>query len=325
MLGPVASRRKLEEVLAALRRVHEDPRSEASLAELRKSLADRRAHAVARAADLVAEFELHAFVPELLEAFDRFMAEPAADPGCPAKKAIAESLGKIGHDDPDVFLRGIRHVQWEPVYGGRVDTATELRGACGRGLVRIGYRDALTELAQLLADPESGVRAAAARALADRGLDDAIPLLRLRVLVGEKEAPVLSECFGAMMALASTKSVAFLSGLLDAPDGERAEAAALALGGSRVAEAFPILRSWAERCVSDRRRAALMAIALLRRGDAFDYLLSLVREADPPIAAEAIAALGLHRGDESLASRVRAAASERDEPRLSKALATVFG
>lgn len=68
-----------------------------------------------------------------------------------------------------------------------------------------------------------------------------------------------------------------------------------------------------------------MAIALLRRGDAFDYLLSLVRDADPPIAADAIAALGLHRGDDGLASRVREAASERDEPRLCKALAAVFG
>jgi hypothetical protein len=68
-----------------------------------------------------------------------------------------------------------------------------------------------------------------------------------------------------------------------------------------------------------------MAIALLRRGDALDYLLSLVRDADPPVAADAIAALGTHRGDERLASRVREAAAERDEPRLSKALAAIFG
>jgi HEAT repeat protein len=260
-----------------------------------------------------------------VEAFERFMADPGADPGCGAKKAIAESLGKIAHDEPDVFLRGIRHVQWEPVHGGRVDTAAELRGACGRGLVRIGYRDTLTELAHLLADPETAVRAAAARALGDRGLDDAIPLLRLRVLAGEREGAVLSECFVAMLSLAPANSVTFVSTLLDRPDRDAAEAAALALSASRAAEAFPILRSWAERCVADHRRTALMAIALLRRGDALDYLLSLVRDADPPVAADAIAALGTHRGDERLASRVREAAAERDEPRLSKALAAIFG
>jgi HEAT repeat protein len=318
------SRRKLEDVLAGLRRVHADPRSEASLAELRAALADRHCHAVARAAALAAELELHAFVPELVEAFDRFMAAPDTDPGCAAKKAIAESLGKIGHEEPDVFLRGIRHVQMEPVRGGRIDTAAELRAACGRGLVRIGYRDTLTELAHLLADPEASARSAAARALGDRGLEDAIPLLRLRVLAGEREASVLSECFAAMLALSPARSVPFVSGLLDRPDGEAAEAAALALGGSRLAEAFDILRSWAERTV-DHRRAALMAIALLRRPDALDYLVSLVREADPPVAAEAVAALGLHKGDDALAARVREAASGRDEPRLARAMAAVFG
>lgn len=245
------TRRKLEDVLAALRQVRDDPTSEASLRELRGALADRRSHAVAKAAALIGELEVADLVSEMLAAFDRFMAVPGADPGCAAKTGIAEALGRLGYDDPKIFLRGVRHVQWEPVYGGHVDTAAGLRGACGRGLVRMGYRDALTELAHLLADPQAPVRAAAARALADRGLDDATPLLRLRVLAGEREPSVLSECFAALLGLSPAKSLPFVSGFLDAADAEMAEAAALALGGARLPEALPILRSWAERTLAE--------------------------------------------------------------------------
>ena len=47
-----------------------------------------------------------------------------------------------------------------------MDTAAELRGVCALGLVRMGYRDVLVELADLLMDPEAQARMMAARSLA---------------------------------------------------------------------------------------------------------------------------------------------------------------
>ena len=66
-----------------------------------------------------------------------------------------EALARLGYDDPSVFLRGLRHIQFEPVYGGRVDTAVDLRGASAFGLVESGGR--------LLADPGQQADAAEAR------------------------------------------------------------------------------------------------------------------------------------------------------------------
>ena len=48
------------------------------------------------------------------------MTDPVkTDPQCWAKNAIVKALKDLNHDDPAVFLRGIEHVQMEPVWGGR--------------------------------------------------------------------------------------------------------------------------------------------------------------------------------------------------------------
>src|SRR5262249_10204252 len=73
---------------------------------------------------------------DLVAAFDRFMIEPEeSDKRCRAKIAIVETLNKIEYDRDDVFLRGIRHVQMEPVWGKSEDSAGHLRGAAAFGLV----------------------------------------------------------------------------------------------------------------------------------------------------------------------------------------------
>ena len=58
--------------------------------------------------------------------------------------------------------------------------------------------------------------------------------------------------------------------------------------------------------------AKLGAIAALRRDEGFDFLLSLVGEADLPTARDALAALAQQR-DASLDERVREAVAGRDE------------
>jgi hypothetical protein len=190
----VAKKDPLDAVLAKLRTLRDDPQSEATQRELRRVLSGKNSHAVAMAAKLAGELSLDRLVPELVEAFARFMQKPEkSDKGCRAKSEIAEALHQLDYADPDAYLVGIRHVQMEPVYGGRADTAAELRGACARGLVRMQYRDVMVELGDLLADPEVPARVDAARAIAYSGREDGAPLLRLRLLAGPR-SPSSTSC-----------------------------------------------------------------------------------------------------------------------------------
>jgi HEAT repeat protein len=209
----------------------------------------------------------------------------------------------------------------EPVFGGRVDTAADLRGAAALALADTGGRDVLGLLAELLADPEPPVRISAARAVAGHGSGAGAPLLRLRALVPDKEPRVVSECLLALLRLDARGERAFVETFLEKAD-ELAEAAALALGESRLPEAFAALRAWlpqaARRGLS---RTALLAVASLRRDEALDWLLAIVRDEPPALARDALQALG-SLGGEGLGERARAAAAGR--PELTAAFAKAF-
>jgi len=317
---------KLEDALDRLARVRQDPSSHESLTELRAALAARSPHLAAKAATIVGELQIDALSPDLVAAFERFLVNPSkSDPGCAAKTAIVDALQRLSAPEPSVYLRGIRAVQMEPAWGGQVDTAVALRGVSAFGLVSMGYPYALTPLAELLADPDARARAAAARALAHSEDAAAVPVLRLKALIGDEDAEVHSECLSALLSIDPTESIAFVGRLLDSPTEQARELAALALGGSRRKEAFPVLRQWWESRKDDSsRRTALLAIAMLKREEALDFLLDLVAAAPGPTARLAIAALAFHRYDDVLVQRVKDAAV-RDDADLSKALADEFG
>jgi hypothetical protein len=325
-LPAMAKSHKLEETLAALHQVRAAPTSDAAIALLRRVLAGTSAPAVAKAAQLAAEFEIAQLTDVLAAAFDRLMVNPAkADPGCQAKVQIADALYRIGADDERLFLCGIHHRQMEAVYGGKVDTAAGLRGVCALALVRMHYPDALSELADLLADPEPAARSAAARAIAYTENEQAAALLRLKVLTGDSEPQVLSDCLTALLQLAPGSAVPFVARRLDAADPSSQESAALALGASRLQAAFAVLRAWWEGTADNGlRRTALLAIAMLKHDVAIEFLLSLVAEAVGPTARDAIAALALYRHDDALAARVRRAAAARDDVDLRSAIAKSF-
>lgn len=322
----MARGRPLENALLALKQAQaaDDVACRLALAD---SLARDVSRAAAKAAAIAGERGIEKLLPDLVRAFDRFMARPEkSDPGCLAKTAIADALAKLRHDDPSVFLRGIRHVQREPVFGGRVDTAVDLRGACAFGLVAIGHPAVLYELADLLADKEPPARISAARALSALGSGDAVPLLRLRALIGDDEPRVLTECLLAVLRLQPAAGLAFVLRQLDSEEEARAEAAALALGESRLADAFPPLRDWVSRSVTaTRRRTGLIALGLLRREEAFEHLLSLLEESRGETPLDALHALSAARGDASLRERVRAAVLGRDEKRLRSEFSRLFG
>lgn len=313
-------------LLARLREARADPSKESSTKALREALRSRESRAIAKAAAVAAEADLVALRAELAATLVRLLDAPAkADPGCVAKQALCEALDRLGHDDEALFRRAIRHEQWEPVFGGRVDTAVDLRGSAALGLARLDRPDALLDLARLLADREPGARMAAAHALAFRARPDALPLLHLRIHAGDADTRVLGACFEACIRLAPSSSVPQVAGFLDGPK-DVAEEAALALGASRRAEAFGVLRDWCGRTVDGALRATgLRALSLLRREEAFHFLLERVLEGTPAAAREALAALAVHRSDASLVARVREAASEREETEVQRALREAFG
>jgi len=317
-------RRPLEATLLALRRVRESPHTEESRQELRRVLQGESCHAVARAATLVGELGLEAFVPDLVAAFPRFFdGLPRTDPGCAAKTAIVEALRRLERDERALYRRGSAHFQMEPVFGGRVDTAVDLRGASALALAETAGADVLVDLANLLADPEPPVRISAARAVAVHGRGSGIPLLHLKALAGDPEPRVVSECLLALLRLDARDEMRFVASFLEKSDDD-AEAAGVALGESRLAEALPVLAAWLE--PARRRglgRTALLAIASLRRDEAVDLLLSLARDEEPPTARDALDALASIGSDAALYERAKAAVEAR--PELGRALALAFG
>ena len=304
----------LEDQLTALHALRVAPTTEDAVIQLRRALASHTSHIIAAAAEIVGEAELADLESDLTAAFAALMHNPAkTDPGCRAKTAIANALRACECPAEAVFLQGIRHVQMEPVWGGQVDTAAPLRGACALGLVGMRSRHALLELAHLLEDPESDARIAAARALAYSGDPASVPLLHFKVLTGDTHAAVLYECFLALLKLDVDTSLPSVAEYLKNADSAIAESAALALGESRQESAFAVLRdAWEDTFDAERCRTLLLALATLRSEPALNYLLDIVRHEARVHADAALEALRMYQRDEMIWRRVTKAIAERD-------------
>jgi len=318
----VKAKASLEERRARLNAAREDPSSPASVQLLREGLADRASIVVARAAQVAGELNLAALAPDLVSAFERFLVDPTkTDKGCLAKTAILEALNRLEYAGAEAFLKGIRHVQREPVWGGSEDTAAQLRGEAAIGLARIAHPEALTLLVDLLVDPERPARMAAARALAYLGRGEGALLLRLKILQGDREPEVMAECFSGLLSLSPSEAIPFVGRFLGWDDPAIAESAALALGETRRPAALELLKDrWETSTDSAFRQVLLVAIASLRISAAADFLLSLIREGSKDSARKAISALRPFLYQDSFREQVAGAVEERADPLLADAL-----
>lgn len=316
----MAKAHKLETLTAKLNQIRAEPTSAIGVATLTEGLDSKHSIAIAQAAKLIGEHEIRSLVPQLVKTFDRLMDKAAArDPGCRAKAEIADALYRLEHQDTDLFRRGIRHVQREPVWGGQVDTAPKLRGLCALGLVRLNYPNVMVELADLLADPEPEARIGAARAIAYSEHPFGVALLRLRIKVGDTPT-VLGECVAALLLLSVDAGLPLAAALLETGRRETdpreaietAEVVALVLGESRSPAAFPILRDWWQHTTQpELRSTGLLAIAMLRRDEAIQWLLDLVAAAAPNDAKRALEALAIYQTDSNLWSQVQSRLAHR--------------
>ena len=291
------------------------PRTE-QLVVLLKALNDKSYLVVARAATLAGERLLHELIADLMYAYARFLQDPVKrDPTCKAKQAIARALVQLECQDLGFYRAGIAYRQLEPVWGGRADTATDLRCSCAMGLAASGHPRAVAELTGLLNDPEAPVRSGAARAISCGNPLEAEAVLRLKVHVGDSEPSVTGECFSALLIIEPAHSLAFVAGFLGAADEALREYAALALGESRLPEALVLLRAAWDLAVETRARDALIRAAALHRSEAaFEWLLAIIASGAAGHAQAAIDALAVYERNSKLIGQIQAARARRTEP-----------
>jgi HEAT repeat protein len=330
----MTGKRKFEEQLAALDALRQQP-PEATIDPLRKALANRNNFVAAKAADLVRQFQLTQLTPELLSAFDHFFEDPVkTDPQCWAKNAISRALAAFEHQDAAIFLRGMHHIQLEPVWGGSSDTAGTLRATCAFALVQcrsLREADLLTHLIELLGDKDKSVRAEAVRAIEQVGSPPAALLLRLRAILDsnlksrkpgqppEEEPEVLGACYSGILHIEGPGAIPWIAHFLSDGDDPAAEAA-LAIAGTHSPQAFETLRDRFTKEADPWFCSVLLsAIALTRQDAALEFLLDQVRT-ESPQAEAAIEAILRSLPSEEVTKRLEKLVA--GNPRLSRALAT---
>lgn len=298
----------VEQALDRLAALRHEAGSPAVTAELKTFLKDRSNLVAAKAAKIAGELRAAELIPDLVEAFHRLMKNPAKlDKGCAATTEIVRALYELDYPEPEVYLPGVHHVQMEGSFGPPVDAAAKLRGVSALGLARTPYPAALDEIVPLLMDQWPEARMGAVRAMAVNGGAAGTLLLKLKILTGESDSDVLAECFSGLLSAAPERSLQWIAGFAESEDMAAGEAALLALGSSRLTEAFELLKDKWERTASGPlRNTVLLAIAMVRSDAALDFLLGLLAECTPTAAKDVLAALALFRDNEKIRSRVEA-------------------
>jgi HEAT repeat protein len=312
--------------LEAVRRARADPRGESAERDLRIALGDKSWLVVSEAAAVVAEHRLEGFKGALLAIWPRFVENPVkTDPGCRAKEAALTALDQLEILEPDPFLAAIRYRQFEPVAGGRIDTAGGVRVRALSALLRQLHPDASLFAGELMADAEPQVRAGVARALGYYGDRAAGALLVHQLRAGDPEPIVIGESAVSLLSVAGEFGLQVVRSLLDSDDEVMSEAAALALGQSRDPPAIAALIEWVEQVVPERDiELGVRALGLSRVESARTYLLGLVREGSPARARAAVEALAVHHYDEQLMARMQQAAAENRAARLAPVIERVL-
>jgi hypothetical protein len=293
---------------------------EQALDELRSAtdiapfLKNRSHRVVAKAADKAARMT-SAVAPGLVDAFRRLLPGGAKqDPGCVAKLAIVKALIELEDPAAEVYFAGARLTQLEGSWGEPIDTAAELRGICAIGLARMAHPEALLEAVRLLSDKTPETRTGALRALADSGKAEAELVLHYKADCGDRKPEVEAECFTALLRLGPrSRAVSFVAGFMT----RGSEEAAIALGESRMPEAWPALRDAFAR--STIPSAILLGLSLLRNDEAIEFLFAQAASAPERVAVVAIEALAAYRGDEVLRNRMEQLIARKNSPSLQKA------
>ena len=171
-------------------------------------------------------------------------------------------------------------------------------------------------LVDCLTDSQKEVRIAAVQALGHHGSEPANLLLRLKARLGDKEPDVLSECLSALLTCAPKDNLPFVSQFLDSADPAICEAAILALGKSRLPDAFDLLKNALRQHPIGLNEEIFLAMAMLRHPAATDFLLETVANEAERSASQALSALMIYRYDPNLRDRIADAVRQKGSPHL---------
>jgi len=219
-------------------------------------------------------------------------------------------------------------VQLEPVWGGRADTASKLRGTCALALVAcdLDAFEILTRLTDLLTDPETPVRIDAAQAIAQLSAKEGVLPLRLKALVGDAEPEVIGHCFSALLSLAPRESLGFVASFLHRPETDLRMEAAGALAGSREPEALEYLKHfWDAQTDPQVKRMLLTLLAGSPLPLAAEFLFFVLQDVTGQSAVDALTALSKSRYRAQFQKRVVGLVRERRDSTLTRILETEFG
>jgi hypothetical protein len=312
--------------LAALRGVDD---RKALTDGLVSALSERASYVVGRAAELAAERGVRDAVPAVVAALDRTLRDPRSDDvGAAAAHALVRALVTLeaGYEAEEAALRATRHTRWESVYGGSVDVAVGVRGNACILLAVMGSTQALRAASELLAEPDLRpprervswpARADAAKALAMIGSDGAAAVLRFKLLIGDGDPNVLSDCLAGLLAIERDALPLAERMLTNDDDPAHAEAALLAVGGWRDARAFGVIKSHESRFLPDPRTRDLYlaSVAMTRRPEAIDYLFDIATSGPRDLRPAALAALEPLRAMPAVATRLDSLPSPPESPK----------
>jgi hypothetical protein len=314
----MAKSRSADAVYEALAALRGQPATPQAIAQISQALQNKSNVVVARAAELASQLKLTDLCSDLTEAFDRFCRDSKfPDGACIARTAVARAALELHCPAESLFLAGIHQLDRD---------AAELRAICALGLVQVRYRGVMNELVELLVDPIPTAQIGAVRAIANTGREDAAAVLRLKVLVGDRDADVIAECFAAMIQLDASGALPFVERYLDDEQQAVRDGAALAIGASRHPTAASVLCGRFHGAMDrDFRPTLLLAISTCRTAEAMDFLIDLIRDKPPQIGAEAIEALALYRHDANLRRRLEEAIQHCDSEILKREYGRRFG
>ena len=249
---------------------------------LERGLGAKNGHLALRAAKVIRENELPGWEAEMETAYFALFENSAKDdPGCLAKIALAEALEFADHQGVEPFLRGVDFVQRESAGPGG-DAAAGLRVRCGLALVRLRVPDALVHMANLLADGEPSVRAAAPGALAFHGDEAGAALLRLKLLLGDTEFEVTLRCLQAYVALDQQRGMVMAEEMFSKLGAAERSELALGLADSKLPCVFGLLRKNLSVALEERHvHAGILALVTLRTKESMDHVATLARGEDP--------------------------------------------
>ena len=316
----------IEQALDKLATLKTTPPSPELVNELRDFLRNRSNLVVAKAAKISGERRLAALISDLVAAFHKRMADPQRlDKRCAAVTEIVVALYEMDYIEPDVYRKGITHVQIEPSFGEPVDAAAQLRGLCAQGLVRTSQPDALAAVISLLVDPEPPARIGAVRALASNGGEAGALVLGLKVLTGDREPDVLAECFMGLLTAPSNNVLDFVTRYVDSENDAVAEAAILALGATRSSKAIAILKEkWERTLPGPLKKVLLLALTTSRNEDALIFLLTQLETAPVSSATEILTALASQHPADRVRQSIEATLTRRADKSLLAAFHCAF-